>query len=151
MNSEFLRIIGNICQFGTVTQTKSIEGLALAKVKIDDRETDFFPVISQSNSFKKHFIPIRVNEQVAVFCPFGEANIGFILRSVFNKNCKEPDGSSDCREVITYEDGTKFFYDTKMKELNIDAVGDIKIKAGGDITFEAAGNFKVTAARVDLN
>lgn len=127
MNSEYLRLLGNLCQFGTISQTKSADGLSLAKVKIDDRETDFFPVISQSNSFKKHFIPVRVNEQVAVFCPFGEANIGFILRGIFNKSCKEPNGSSDTRETITYEDGTTFFYDAAIKELNINAVGSINV------------------------
>lgn len=127
MQSEYLRLLGNLCQIGTITETKSDEGLALAKVKIDDRETDFFPVINQSNSFKKHFIPIRVNEQVAVFCPFGEANIGFILRGIFNKSCKEPNGSNNKRETITYEDGTSFFYDTALKELNINAVGSVNI------------------------
>lgn len=127
MDAEYLRLLGNLCRFGTITQVKSAEGLALAKVKIGERETDFFPVISQSNSFKKHSIPIRVKEQVAVFCPFGEANIGFIIRGIFNKGCKEPGGYSLNREVITYEDGTTIFYDTEVKELNINAVGLVKV------------------------
>lgn len=129
MTAEYLRLLGNVCQFGTITQTKSAEGLALAKVKIDDRETDFFPVVSQSNSFKKHFIPIRVNEQVAVFCPFGEANIGFILRGIFNKSCKEPSSSNNDIEVIEYEDGTRFSYDTKAKKLTVNCVQDLEIIA----------------------
>lgn len=151
MNSELLRLISNLCSFGTVVETKSAEGLALARVKIDERVTDFFPVASRSNSFKKHYIPIRVGEQVTVFCPFGEANIGFILPSIFNKGSKEPTGSSDKREVITYEDGTTFYYDTASKELNVNCVGDVKIKAGGNINIEASGNFAVTAAQIDLN
>lgn len=127
MPPEILRLISNICLFGTVSETKSDEGYALARVKIDDRVTDFFPILSQSNTFKKHFIPIRVGEQVMVICPYGEANIGLVLRSVFNKNSKEPTGSNNEREVITYEDGTTIFYDTKLKELNIEAVGMINI------------------------
>lgn len=138
MNSELLRLISNLCSFGTVVETKSAEGLALARVKIDERVTDFFPVASRSNSFKKHYIPIRVGEQVAVFCPFGEANIGFILPSIFNKGSKEPTGASDSREVVSYEDGTTFYYDTKRKELNINCVGDINIKATGSITLTSA-------------
>ena len=138
MNSELLRLISNLCSFGTVVETKSAEGLALARVKIDERVTDFFPVASRSNSFKKHYIPIRVGEQVAVFCPFGEANIGFILPSIFNKGSKEPIGASDSREVVSYEDGTTFYYDTKRKELNINCVGDINIKATGSITLTSA-------------
>ena len=151
MSSEIIRLISNLCSFGTIVETKSANGLALAKVKIDDRVTDFFPIASKSNSFKKHYIPVRVGEQVTVFCPFGEANIGFILPSIFNKGSKEPTGASDTREVVTYEDGTTFFYDTKSKELNVNCVGDVKIKAGGNINIEASGNFAVNAARIDLN
>ena len=151
MSSEILRLISNVCSFGTIVETKSANGLALARVKIDDRVTDFFPIASKSNSFKKHYIPVRVGEQVTVFCPFGEANIGFILPSIFNKGSKEPTGASDTREVVTYEDGTTFFYDTKIKELNVNCVGDVKIKAGGNINIEASGNFAVNAAKIDLN
>ena len=138
MSSEIIRLISNLCSFGTIVETKSANGLALAKVKIDDRVTDFFPIASKSNSFKKHYIPVRVGEQVTVFCPFGEANIGFILPSIFNKSSKEPNGASNTREVVTYEDGTTFFYDTKRKELNINCVGDINIKATGSITLTSA-------------
>ncbi len=138
MSSEIIRLISNLCSFGTIVETKSANGLALAKVKIDDRVTDFFPIASKSNSFKKHYIPVRVGEQVTVFCPFGEANIGFILPSIFNKGSKEPTGASDTREVVTYEDGTTFFYDTKIKELNVNCVGDINIKATGSITLTSA-------------
>ena len=127
MSAESSRIIANLCQFGIITQTKSINGQSLARVKIDDRETDFFPIISQSNSFKKHFIPARENEQVTVFCPFGEANIGFILRGIFNKDCKEPNSSNNNKEIIEYEDGTEISYDTKAKELKINASSKITI------------------------
>lgn len=151
MSAEVLRLLSNLCSFGTVVETKSVEGLALARVKIDDRVTDFFPVMGKSNSFKKHYIPIRVDEQVTVFCPFGEANIGFIIPSIFNKGSKEPTGSSDARETITYEDGTTFFYDTSSKELNINCVGNINLKAAGNINIEASNSFVVTAARVDFN
>ena len=151
MSSEIIRLISNLCSFGTIVETKSANGLALAKVKIDDRVTDFFPIASKSNSFKKHYIPVRVGEQVTVFCPFGEANIGFILPSIFNKSSKEPNGASNTREVVTYEDGTTFFYDTENKELNVNCVGDVKIKAGGNINIEASGNFAVNAAKIDLN
>ena len=151
MSSEIIRLISNLCSFGTIVETKSANGLALAKVKIDDRVTDFFPIASKSNSFKKHYIPVRVGEQVTVFCPFGEANIGFILPSIFNKSSKEPNGASNTREVVTYEDGTTFFYDIKIKELNVNCVGDVKIKAGGNINIEASGNFAVNAAKIDLN
>ena len=95
-----------------------------------------FFFISFSNSFKTHFIPARVGEQVVVISPFGEANGGFILRSIFNTSSKEPSGSNNTTEVIEYEDGTRFSYDTKAKKLTANCVGDIELVAR-NITIKA--------------
>lgn len=127
MLSELKRLINNIVCFGTISQTKSANGKALARVKVMDRETDFLPVLSFSNSFKKHFIPVRVDEQVVMFSPFGEASGGFIIRSIFNKDAKEPSLANEHTEVMEYEDGTVISYDTKAKELKINASDKITI------------------------
>jgi len=127
MFAELRRLINNIVCFGTVSQTKSADGKALVRIKVMERETDFLPVVSFSNSFKKHFIPVRVGEQVVMFSPFGEANGGFILRSIFNKSAKEPALANEHTEVMEYEDGTVISYDTKAKELKINASDKITI------------------------
>lgn len=141
MIAEIKRLISNLVNFGTISETKSAEGKALARVKLANRETDFLPIASFSNSFKTHYIPARVGEQVVVFSPFGEANGGFILRSIFNKSSKEPIGSNDHTEVILYEDGTRFSYDTKAKELKIEASDKITIVCNAAT---------VTASTVDI-
>ena len=140
--AEVLRLIGNLFQVGTITQTKSADGKALAKVKVLDRETEFFPVVSFSNTFKKKCEPIRVNEQAIVFCPFGEANSGFIIRGLFNVDCKEPGGANANKEVVTYEDGTTISYDTASKELLVDAAGMVKV---------ICKNAEVTADTITIN
>lgn len=124
---ELKRLIFNLVNVGTISETKSKDGKALVRVKVLERESDFLPIVSFGNSFKRHFIPARVGEQVVMFCPFGEANGGFIVRSIFNKNCKEPSGSNEHTEVIEYEDGTVLSYDTKAKELKVDASNKITI------------------------
>lgn len=151
MFAEIKRLISNLVAVGTVTQTKMSDGKALARLKVGDRETDFLPVVSVSNSFKKHFIPVRVNEQCILFSPFGEASGGFIVRSIFNKNCKEPNLADNTTEVIEYEDGTVITYNTSSKTLKMDCVGDITILAGGNIRIKAVGNIDVDGARIDLN
>ncbi len=125
--SELLRKLNNLISIGTISETKSAEGKALARVKILDRVTDFYPVVSFSNTFKRHFIPIRVNEQVLVFSPFGDASSGFIIRGIFNRGRKEHSLSNDHTEVIDYEDGTVISYDTESKELKINAVGKVTV------------------------
>lgn len=134
--AEIKRLITNLVNFGTISEVKSAEGKALSRVKISDRETDFLPIVSFSNSFKTHYIPGRVGEQVVVISPFGEANGGFILRSIFNKSQKEPTGSNEHTEVIEYEDGTRFSYDTKAKKLIVNCVGDVELIAK-NITIKA--------------
>lgn len=151
MLAEVKRLINNLVSFGTISETKSADGKALARVKVMDRETDFLPIVSFSNSFKKHYIPARVGEQVVMFSPFGEANGGFIVRSIFNKSSKEPTAANNHTEVVEYEDGTVFTYDTQAKKLDLNCVGDITIIAGGNIKIEAAGNIDIDGARVDVN
>jgi phage baseplate assembly protein V len=126
--TELERLLQNLIQFGTITDTKIEVGKMLARVKVDDdRVTDFFPVLSKTNSFTKKASPIRVGEQVVVLSPGGVGNVGVILGSIHNVDNKEPNGLSNKREVITYEDGTTIFYDSESKTLDINAVGLINI------------------------
>lgn len=128
MSAELERLIANLIQFGTVTETKVEAGKMLARVKVDDdRVTDFFPMLSKNNSFTKKASPIRVGEQVVVLCPGGVGNVGVILGSIYNTKNKEPEGLSNKREVTTFEDGTVIFYDSDSKTLDINAVGLINI------------------------
>ena len=128
MNVDLERLIQNLIQFGTITETKIQAGKMLARVKVDDdRVTDFFPVLSKNNSFTKKASPIRVGEQVVVLSPGGVGNVGVILGSIYNTSNKEPEGLNDKREVVTYEDGTTIFYDSESKTLDINAVGIINI------------------------
>lgn len=142
--SEIVRRINNIARFGTVTETKSADGKALARVKVGERVSDFLPVMSFSNSFKKHWIPVRPKEQVLVLSPFGEANGGVVMRSIFNRSAKEPTGANDTMEIVEYEDGTRLSYDTEAKELKIDAAGKITIVCKSASIY--ADNVDITAA-----
>lgn len=123
---EFLRVISNLINIGTITQTKSAEGKALARVNIANRQSDFLPIVSFCNSYKRHFSPARIGEQVLVFCPQGENSVGFIIRGIFNEECKEPQGS-DTKEILTYEDGVSFSYDTSTSSLEINSPKTINI------------------------
>ena len=126
--AELERLIQNLIQFGTITETKIEAEKMLAKVKVDDdRTTDFFPFLSRNNSFTKKASPIRVGEQVVVLSPGGVGNVGVILGSIYNTRNKEPEGLDGKREVVTYEDGTVIFYDSELKTLDINAVGLINI------------------------
>ena len=125
--AETLRRINNLIAIGTVTQSKSDEGLSLARVQILNRVTDFLPVMQSANSFKTHATPIRPGEQVVVFHPYGDGDSGIIMGAIFNKGEKEPAGYNDNKEVTIYMDGTVVAYDASSKVMEINAVGTINI------------------------
>ena len=140
--SELFGKVDALVNYGTIDAVKSVEGKALARVKIFDRVTDFLPVVSIANSFVKVWIPPRVGEQVAVISPWGDANGGFIIASIFNKGCKEPDGANANNVIIEVGNSrfesngsvvkvkapTKVLIDTPLLE----TTGDLKV--AGDIT-----------------
>jgi len=125
--AELNRRINNLVAIGTVSESKSKEGLSLARVKILNRVTDFLPFMQTSNSFKTHARPVKEGEQVMVFQPFGNGDGGVILGSIYNKSQKEPAGYSDKKEVTMYMDGTVISYDADSSVMEVNAVGTINI------------------------
>lgn len=124
-NNELLRRLNNIVDIGTVVSIS--ENKKLAVVDILGRKTASFPIIGDANTFKRKATPVRVGEQVTVFCPKGNSDFGFIIAGMFNTDCKEPDGFNENIEISEYEDGTTISYDVEQKELKVDAVNKITI------------------------
>ena len=104
---------------GTVVGVKRDK--PVVQVDILGRLTDWLPVLSQANSFKKQFTPLRRGEQVVVL-----AN-RVVIGSIYNFDCAEPTGADEKIDITEYEDGTRFEYDSDKKRLTIKAVGKIHI------------------------
>lgn len=139
---ELLNLLKNLITIGTITETKSAEGKALARVNLCGRITDFLPVVSFANSYKRHYIPARIGEQVLVLNPYGEPSSGLIIPSIFNKGCKESEGASNTKEIFTYEDGVSFSYDSRTSTLKVDSPKQIQI---------LCQNASITAKKVEID
>jgi len=140
MSKDLERKLNNLIQIGTVTEVKSADGLALARVNVLGRVTDFLPVFMWANDFVKVWLPIRVGQQVTVLSPFGNANSGIILPSVYNKNCKEPSGGKDENVVIEFSKGVRIVCDGE--NINIDVPKDINVICTN-------ANVKASSVKVD--
>lgn len=140
-------LIGTICEVDA--------SRALVRVDIGGRKSSLMPVLMTASSFKKHFTPMRVGEQVAVL---GGLDSGFCVRGIFHQGCREPVDANSNREVLEYENGAKIVIDTAANTVTIsgfniilngnltvngtitDAVGLLTdhthtgVKAGGDRT-----------------
>ena len=160
---ELKRRLENIVQVGQISATKNQDGKALARVVVHDvgedkRVTDFLPVISFANSFARVFFPIRAGEQVLVISLFGDTNKGFILRSIFNKSCKEPDGASETKTIIEFEDGAILSYDTKsstlevlnQKNINVKVGVAVNVEVGKTVVINVGQSAKIVAPTVDI-
>jgi len=152
--ADIKRIISNIVQIGTISETKSKEGKALARVTLDNtadnkRVSKFLPVISLANSFARVWVPIRVGEQVLVISPFGNANSGFIFRSIFNKGCKEPVGANEHTTIMEFEDGTRLSYDSEASELKMDVKKAVTVICT-DAYVKATNQAKVETPKLEV-
>ena len=160
---ELKRRLENIVQIGQISATKNQDGKALARVVVHDvgedkRVTDFLPVIGFANSFARVFFPLRPKEQVLVISLFGDANKGFILRSIFNKSCKEPDGASETKTIIEFEDGAILSYDTKsstlevlnQKTINVKVGEAVNVEVGKTVVINVGQSAKIVAPTVDI-
>ena len=160
---ELKRRLENIVQVGQISATKNQDGKALARVVVHDvgedkRVTDFLPVIGFANSFARVFFPIRAGEQVLVISLFGDANKGFILRSIFNKSCKEPDGASENKTIIEFEDGAILSYDIQsstlevlnQKTINVKVGEAVNVEVGQTVVINVGQSAKIVAPTVDI-
>ena len=132
--------VGNICE---VCDNKS-----LVKVNYQGTISNFIPYLAIANSFKRKFIPPRVNEQVLMFQ--GEnGNAKFALGAIFSQRCKEPSDASTTKEISQYEDGTIISYDTSSSTLEITSPKVINIVVQNDINITCK-NANLTAQKTTI-
>ena len=136
-------------QVGTITEVDNKK--ALAKVMVDDRVSDWLPVLSIASAFKKHFIPTKVNDQVMVLNPHGNNSNGFILRGIFYSDTNVPAGAGDNSEVIEYFDGTLLKFDIEKKLISIDTPNSLNLNVGGDINIVSKGTINIHGSEVHIN
>lgn len=159
-NAELERRLNNLCQIGTISEVytkqrpNDHDDYALfAKVDIMGRPTDFFPVMSQQGSFKKHYVPPQVGEQVMVLCPFGNANVGYILRGVFHSDGEPIEHSEKDieTEYVEYRDGTKIEISLHDKKIKLDTLMDVEISTSGNMSVTSSKPFVLNAPNVQID
>lgn len=129
-----MQFIGTICE---VSENKS-----LVRVEYLGTKTKLIPYVQNANSFKRTFSPPRVGEQ-AIVHQLRDGGLKYAVGAIFNQGCREPDGSSQTKEITQYEDGTIISYDTSSSTLEILSPKQINITC--DNVNLTAKNVNVTA------
>lgn len=134
-------------QYGIITQyryTTDTAGKKLeVKVSVDDRVTNWLPVKTQASSFLVVHTPVRINDQVIVFNPFGNNEDGFVDRNLTYKDIPLPDETDENKYISKFEDNTTFILDTKTKEITLDTPCSVSITTAKDITVKSNKNINV--------
>jgi len=99
---------------GTISEVSP--STSLARVDLGNRTTDWIPILMVASPFKRHFIPLGVGEQVAVF---GGVDAGFGIRGMFSDDNPEPNGSGENAEVIEYQNGNTIIIDLAANTVTV--------------------------------
>ena len=135
---ELQRKLSNLITAGIVIDVDY--DLAKAKVKIGNNTTYWLPWLTQRARNTKTWFSPQINEKVIVISQSGEFNNGTIIGSLYSEDYPAP-SNNQYEHKTTYEDGTVISYNSQIKQLVIEAVGNISIKANN---INIQGNITVT-------
>lgn len=125
---------------GTVSASK----VGFVKVKfeeLDGMETQWIPVAYPKTQNDKCVWTLDIGEHVACIM---DANLedGCVIGAIYSEVDVPPVSSKD-KFHLSFKDGGMFEYDR--------ASGDMTITAKGNVNVTAVGEFKVSAAKINLN
>lgn len=110
--SEVVRKLANLIRIGKISEINE----NYVKVQIGRATTGWLPIVSTAGKTSA-WTPISKDEQVAVFCPYGEFSQAFVLRSIHYDSFKTPDDknavSLKTNEDVKIESDKKFSANTK--------------------------------------
>lgn len=118
----------NLIQFGTIVGVDTANR-ALVRVQIDDRVTDWIPYAMKASKHIKIWIPPQIGEQVEVHSPYGEGDDGCAYGSIYNKECKEPDGADAFTTIIEWSNGARVEVNTQANTMKLENPGEVTIDA----------------------
>ena len=134
-------------QYGTITQyryTTDKAGKKLeVKVSVDERVTDWLPVKTQASSFLVVHTPVRINDQVIVFNPFGNNENGFVDRNLTYKDIPLPDEADENKYIQKFEDGTTYIHDVETKEISLNTPCSVTLNIAKDVIVKSDKNINV--------
>lgn len=138
--AELERRLNNLLRYGTIAEAD----YSRARVRVQSGEllSGWLPWLTHRASNDTSWHAPEVGEQVVLVSPCGDPAQAVVLPAIYQN--AHPAGQARCDiAAVTFADGMRITYDRAGHHLQIDCPGDI--------TFTCSGNFKVTAARIDLN
>jgi phage baseplate assembly protein V len=148
--SDLCRRVANLIRIGKIAE---IDG-AQVKVQIGKVKTNWLPIISTAGDTGV-WIPITVDEQVAVISPYGEMAQSFVIRSIHYNNFLAPENKNEV--ALKTKSDVKAESEGKLKALFKNGfelkTNDTYIYVQDDNVKVKSGNAEITASndQITLN
>lgn len=151
VQAQFSRLLANMIRIGTIEAADY--ATAKARVRLGDLVTDWLPWMVERAGPDRDWVAPELGEQVVLFCPSGNPELGIIGGSLYQTAHAANGDSKDLRRV-TFGDGTVCEYDRAGHKLNItipEAGGELNVTTPGKVTISAATQVNLlSAAEINL-
>ena len=115
---------------------------------LDGKVSGFLPLLIPNSLQDKHIRYLDEGEHVVCLMQGQGSEFGVILGSFYDDKNIPP---VKAKHSATYSDGTQILYDRDNSRLSVHCVKDIIIEAEGNIEIKAGSHIGLKASRIDLN
>lgn len=148
--AELSRRVENMIRFGTIAEVN--HDARRVRVSSGELTTDWLKWRAGRAGATRTWDPPTLGEQVMVLSPSGVLENGIVVPSIYSDVHDAPDGSPDTH-VTQYPDGAVTSYNhvthvmavSGIKDLNINATGNVNITNEGNTVVNTTGKADVTA------
>jgi phage baseplate assembly protein V len=138
--SDLCRRVANLIRIGKIAE---IDG-AQVKVQIGKVKTNWLPIISMAGDTSV-WIPITVDEQVAVISPYGEMAQSFVIRSIHYNNFLAPENKNEV--TLKTKSDVKAESEGKLEAL---FKNGFELKANGTYIYVYDNSVKVKSGNAEI-
>lgn len=127
--TEVERMVANMIRVGKITELD--EKNARVKVETAGVTTDWLPFGASRAGETREWNPPEKDEQVLLFCPYGDLGQAVVGHSIYQDKFKAPGDKKNITN-LTYKDGTTVSYDREKHEytMKMHESGKFTVNAG---------------------
>ncbi|MCK0743566.1 phage baseplate assembly protein V [Chromohalobacter nigrandesensis] len=139
---ELERRLNNLLMVGTILEVD--HAARKLKVKVGEIRTAWLNWPTEMGRNYRRWRPLRKGQQVVLSSPSGDPAQAVITGMLYSSALPSPSDNPDL-DLIEFEDGTRFQYDSADHVIKIHCVGDIVVENAKSITVNTGTTLDITA------
>lgn len=139
---ELERRLNNLLMVGTILEVDH----AARKLRVENGgiRTDWLNWPTEMGRNYRRWRPLRAGQQVVLSSPSGDPAQAVITGMLYSSALPSPSDNPDL-DLVEFEDGTRFHYDSADHVIKIHCVGDIVVENAKSITVNTGTTLDITA------